>query len=301
MVDLLTTTPEYEPGSWHRVWQNPCLSLLRERHWPEHTHTHYSLSISPPLWKRVPAFKGSECIVAAQCRRKPAKPLSVCLWHMLTHVLNWISVKPIIYHLFLACYHKFYLDFPSPLLAYNPLAKPARVPLTQLIPFSHTHTHIHTFTIVSLLLALMADLCLPLSAGEDTFELHSVQLELEAVERWIHEQLGKQDQLRKWKATLETSRADAHKSGVSMQRATSTPCVSLHAIIPDGLHSGAGKPRTLGAAVEDAIQAPVDEFSPSGLRHLIPEPLRSSLRDWTWRCGHRRLNHPARPCYVSWR
>ncbi len=28
----------------------------------------------------------------------------------------------------------------------------------------------------------MADLCLPLCAGEDTFELHSAQLELEAVE-----------------------------------------------------------------------------------------------------------------------
>ncbi len=79
----------------------------------------------------------------------------------------------------------------------------------------------------------MADLCLPLSVGEDTFELHSVQLELEAVERRIHELLGKQAQLRKWKATLETSRADAHKSGVSMQGAAKTPttstlCVSLH-------------------------------------------------------------------------
>ncbi len=62
----------------------------------------------------------------------------------------------------------------------------------------------------------MADLCLPLSAGEDTFELHSV--ELEAVERRIHELLGKQAQLRKRKAMLETSRADAHNSGVSMQR-----------------------------------------------------------------------------------
>ncbi len=53
------------------------------------------------------------------------------------------------------------------------------------------------------------------------------------MERWIHELLGKQAQLRKRKATLETSRADAHKSGVSMQCAantatTSTPCVSLH-------------------------------------------------------------------------
>ncbi len=92
-----------------------------------------------------------------------------------------------------------YFDFQSPLLAYSPLAKPVRVPLTQLIPlFTHTHTHtrIHTFNIVSLL-------------------------------------LGKQAQLRKRKATLETSRADAHKSGVSMQRTantptTSTPCVSLH-------------------------------------------------------------------------
>ncbi len=79
----------------------------------------------------------------------------------------------------------------------------------------------------------MADLCLHLSAGEDTFELHSVQLELEAMERRIHELIGKQAQLRKQKATLEISRADAHKSGVSMQRAansptTSTPCVSLH-------------------------------------------------------------------------
>ncbi len=79
----------------------------------------------------------------------------------------------------------------------------------------------------------MADLCLPLCAGEDPFELHSAQLELEAVERRIRELLGKQAQLRKRIATLETSRADAHKSGVSMQHAantptTSTPYVSLH-------------------------------------------------------------------------
>ncbi len=53
------------------------------------------------------------------------------------------------------------------------------------------------------------------------------------MERRIHELLGKQAQLRKRNATLETSRADAHKSGVSMQRAANTPttstlCVSLH-------------------------------------------------------------------------
>ncbi len=62
----------------------------------------------------------------------------------------------------------------------------------------------------------MADLCLPLCAGEDTFELHSAQLELEAVERRIRELLGKQAQLRKRIAMLETSRADAHKSGAEI-------------------------------------------------------------------------------------
>ncbi len=100
----------------------------------------------------------------------------------LTRVLSWISAKPIVYRLFsilnsdlihnnlcfynvwiysrshsatriirAACYRKFYFDFPSPLLAYSPLAKPAWVPLTQLIPLFHTR--IHTFNIVSLLLA----------------------------------------------------------------------------------------------------------------------------------------------------
>ncbi len=39
------------------------------------------------------------------------------------------------------------------------------------------------------------------------------------------------------------------------------PC-TRDAIVTDGLHSGAGKPRTLGAAAEDAIQAPGDDFSP---------------------------------------
>ncbi len=91
-------------------------------------------------------------------------------------------------------------------------------------------THI---TIVSRLLTLMADLCLPLSAGEDSFELHSVQLELEAMEKQINELLERQAQLREWQTALETSWADAHRSGVSIQRAantptTSTPCVSLH-------------------------------------------------------------------------
>uniref|UniRef100_A0A9J8CQL9 Uncharacterized protein n=1 Tax=Cyprinus carpio carpio TaxID=630221 RepID=A0A9J8CQL9_CYPCA len=49
--------------------------------------------------------------------------------------------------------------------------------------------------------------------GEDTFELHSVQLELEAVEKQICDLEERQAQLREWRVALETSSADAHKSG----------------------------------------------------------------------------------------
>ncbi len=163
----------------------------------------------------------------------------------------------------------------------------------------------------------MADLCLPLSAGEDAFELHSVQLELEAVERQINELLERQAQLRERQTALETSRADAHKSGVSIQRAantptTSTPCVSLHrphaprtrssqmSFTPAPGHHGPwvqqqrktrARPR---ATTSPPPPAPVFEISTRN--RFAPPP-----RDGTWRCDRRRLHRPARPCYVSWR
>ncbi|KAK3552306.1 hypothetical protein QTP86_010102 [Hemibagrus guttatus] len=73
---------------------------------------------------------------------------------------------------------------------------------------------------------------LPLSAGEDSFELHSVDLELEAVEKQIRELQVKQAQLRQRKAALESSWTDAHLSQVNSRRetitpTTSTPCASL--------------------------------------------------------------------------
>ncbi|KAL0199128.1 hypothetical protein M9458_007668, partial [Cirrhinus mrigala] len=113
---------------------------------------------------------------------------------------------------------------------------------------------------------------------DDTFELHSLQLELEAVEKQIQELLGRQTELRERRAALESSRV---------------PC-TLDAIFPGVLHSGAGTPRTLGAA-EDASQAPAEDLAPSaasGLRDLHPEPLRSPPRDGTRRCDHRRLHCP---------
>ncbi|KAK3515990.1 hypothetical protein QTP70_000323 [Hemibagrus guttatus] len=67
---------------------------------------------------------------------------------------------------------------------------------------------------------------------EDSFELHSVDLELEAVEKQIRDLQVKQAQLRQRKAALELSRTDAHLSQVNSRRetitpTTSTPCASL--------------------------------------------------------------------------
>ncbi|KAK3566656.1 hypothetical protein QTP86_001941 [Hemibagrus guttatus] len=69
-------------------------------------------------------------------------------------------------------------------------------------------------------------------SGEDSFELHSVDLELEAMEKQIRDLQVKQTQLRQGKATLESSRTDAHLSQVNSWRetitpTTSTPCASL--------------------------------------------------------------------------
>ncbi|KAL0148906.1 hypothetical protein M9458_055710 [Cirrhinus mrigala] len=68
----------------------------------------------------------------------------------------------------------------------------------------------------------MANLCPPLSAGEDTFELHS----LEAVEKQIQELLGRQTELRERRATLESSRVSIQRDTNTLT--TSTPCASLH-------------------------------------------------------------------------
>ncbi|KAL0148109.1 hypothetical protein M9458_056579 [Cirrhinus mrigala] len=72
----------------------------------------------------------------------------------------------------------------------------------------------------------MANLCPPLSAGEDTFELHSLQLELEAVEKQIQELLVRQTELRELRAALESSRVSIQRDTNTLT--TSTPCASLH-------------------------------------------------------------------------
>ncbi|KAK3518027.1 hypothetical protein QTP70_033020 [Hemibagrus guttatus] len=108
---------------------------------------------------------------------------------------------------------------------------------------------------------------------EDSFELHLVDLELEAVEKQIRDLQVKQAQLRQRKAALESSRTDAHLSQAQRKDAAR----------PGFVHSGAGVPRSLdAAAAEDASQAPGEDLSPSAatrLRDPDPEPLRSPSRD----------------------
>ena len=73
---------------------------------------------------------------------------------------------------------------------------------------------------------------LPFGAGEDTFELHALQSELEAVEKQIHDLLLRQAELIDRRLALETSRADAHKSEINVTNpltpTSSTPCISQH-------------------------------------------------------------------------
>lgn len=94
----------------------------------------------------------------------------------------------------------------------------------------------------------MADLCLPLNAGEDTFKVHLVQLELEPGEKQIRNLEVRQGQLRERRAVLKTSQTDAHKFRVIIQCAANSPSTSSMSVSLQG----PGKP------------GPSDDFS-SGL------------------------------------
>ncbi|KAM9450011.1 uncharacterized protein Hap1MRO34_022489 [Clarias gariepinus] len=70
---------------------------------------------------------------------------------------------------------------------------------------------------------------LPLCAGEETLELHSVDLEMEAVEKLIRDLQVKLARLQQRKATLELSRTDAHLSQVPAALRKNIRAVVLHA------------------------------------------------------------------------
>ena len=103
---------------------------------------------------------------------------------------------------------------------------------------------------------------LPFGAGEETFELHAVQSELEAVEKQIHDLLVRQAELIDRRLALETSRADAHKSEINVTNplipTSSTPCVTQHRSRAPRSQSAMSfntPPRSLNiSAAEDASQ-----------------------------------------------
>ncbi|KAL1276446.1 hypothetical protein QQF64_036069 [Cirrhinus molitorella] len=102
-------------------------------------------------------------------------------------------------------------------------------------------------------------------------------MELEAVEEQIRQLLERQAELR---ATLESSRA----------------LCTQDALFPDVFHSGAGTPRTLGAAAaaEDTSEAPDDDLSPPPPPPVFEISTRNCFapppRDGTRRCDHRRFH-----------
>ncbi|GAA6073253.1 uncharacterized protein LOC113107594, partial [Tachysurus ichikawai] len=158
----------------------------------------------------------------------------------------------------------------------------------------------------------MSHLCLPLSAGEDTFELHSVELELEAVGKHIRDLQVKQAELRERKAVLESSRSVAHLSQVNSRReittpSTSTPCASLsRPSAPrkqpvQALFTPAPGYRGPWVQQWKTRAAPQTRTSPPPTVFEIPnpEPLRSPSRDGPRRCDHRRLHRPPRSCYCG--
>ncbi|KAK3531240.1 hypothetical protein QTP70_015225, partial [Hemibagrus guttatus] len=112
--------------------------------------------------------------------------------------------------------------------------------------------------------------------GEDSFELHSVDLELEAVEKQTHDLQVKQTQLRQRKATLESSRTDAH---LSQAEADGDPGEGLQGAWwrrlyhPDGLH-----PSRVGAAVLS------DNISPGTTHHLTGLDLQHALGCFAAEC-----------------
>lgn len=130
----------------------------------------------------------------------------------------------------------------------------------------------------------------PLSADEFSLELHTVQLDSEAVKRLIRDLLNTRARLHEPKTTLETSHAIVHKSKISMRRGTITPSTALPCVFlckdcapmtyPDQVrHAGTDKPRTLAAPAAEVapLEAPRGWFWTS-ISHSLS-------RRGCWDCG----------------
>ncbi len=91
----------------------------------------------------------------------------------------------------------------------------------------------------------MVDLCLPWVQLRTRSSCIRCSWSWRPWKKQIRDLVEKQAQLRERRATLETSRADAHKSGVSIQRAANTPTTDTPLCFSDTgpVHPGRDLPR----------------------------------------------------------
>ncbi|KAF5891392.1 Uncharacterized protein DAT39_018916 [Clarias magur] len=110
----------------------------------------------------------------------------------------------------------------------------------------------------------MSVVSLPLSAGEDTLEMHSMDLEMETATT-AESRTGIITDRR---SPLPGKFSVRHKFSDNLYSACFSGQVqhTTDAARPDFLHPGAGIPRSLDtAAAEDARQAPDEDLSPSAI------------------------------------
>ncbi|KAG1946699.1 hypothetical protein F2P79_013270 [Pimephales promelas] len=152
-------------------------------------------------------------------------------------------------------------------------------------------------------MANISDACLtlPLSAGEDTFELFTVKQELEYVEKQIRGLLVKQAELLDRRSTLEASRANANKSVVndvnSLTPSLSTPYVTLPRKTRSSQASFTPAPKQHGPWITQrktrartrAASPPLPDFEISTRNRF--SPLREPERDDTVIIGTSMVRH----------
>ncbi|KAK3554568.1 hypothetical protein QTP70_025525 [Hemibagrus guttatus] len=110
-------------------------------------------------------------------------------------------------------------------------------------------------------------------------ELHSVDLELEAVEKQIHDLQVKQAQQQQQKAVLESSQTDAHLSQAQRTQVSFTPAPGYHAAWMQQQRKTQAKPR-----VRTSPPLPPPVFEISTRNRFAPHS-----RDGVRRGDHRRL------------
>lgn len=116
----------------------------------------------------------------------------------------------------------------------------------------------------------MSPVYLHLSTGEDKFKLHSVKLELEAMEKQIRDILMKQAQLQEQKAVLEFYWMDAHLYQVNLLFKTNTSSTSTPFSAQVKHTQKATSPGVVPVYQRQGIMDPMDDVSLALGENLSP-------------------------------